>query len=49
VRPLQAAYARLAAEDGEALRILRRGADKASVTAKATMTRVRDHLGLPAI
>ena len=49
LRPLQAAYAKLAAEDGEALRILRQGADKASVTARATMARVRDHLGLPAI
>jgi tryptophanyl-tRNA synthetase len=49
VRPLQIGYAKLAADEGEALRILRQGADKARVTAKATMARVREHLGLPAI
>jgi len=49
VRPLQANYADLAAQPGEAERILRQGADKARVTARATMARVREHLGLPAI
>ncbi len=49
LRPLQAAFADRAAQPGEAERILRQGADKARVTARATMARVRDHLGLPAI
>ena len=49
LRPLQATFADLAAQPGEAERILRQGADKARVTARATMARVREHLGLPAI
>src|SRR5262245_12410482 len=49
LRPLQANFADLAAQPGEAERILRQGADKARVTARATMARVREHLGLPAI
>jgi tryptophanyl-tRNA synthetase len=48
LRPLQARFADLAAQPGEAERILRQGADKARVTAGATMARVREHLGLPA-
>jgi tryptophanyl-tRNA synthetase len=49
LRPLQANFADLAAQPGEAERILRQGADKARVTARATMARVREHLGLPAV
>ncbi|HKA82382.1 MAG TPA: tryptophan--tRNA ligase [Acidimicrobiales bacterium] len=49
LRPLQANFADLEAQPGEAERILRQGADKARVTARATMARVREHLGLPAI
>jgi tryptophanyl-tRNA synthetase len=49
LRPLQARFAELAAQPGEAERILRQGADKARVTAAATMARVRERLGLPAI
>jgi tryptophanyl-tRNA synthetase len=49
LRPLQARFAELAAQPGEAERILRQGADKARVTAGATMARVRERLGLPAI
>jgi tryptophanyl-tRNA synthetase len=47
--PLQARFAELAAQPGEAERILRQGAGKARVTAAATMARVRERLGLPAI
>jgi tryptophanyl-tRNA synthetase len=46
LRPLQDRFAALAAQPGEAERILRQGADKARVTAAATMARVRERLGL---
>jgi len=49
LRPLQARFAELAADPGETSRILALGADKARRTASATMVRVRDRLGLPAI
>ncbi len=49
LRPLQARFAELAADPGETDRILRVGADKARKMAGATMVRVRDRLGLPAI
>jgi tryptophanyl-tRNA synthetase len=49
LRPLQQRYAELAADPGETARILRQGADKARTMAAATMTRVRDRLGLPAL
>ncbi len=46
--PLQKRFAELAADPDGTREILRRGADKARVTATATMARVRDRLGLPA-
>jgi tryptophanyl-tRNA synthetase len=49
LRPLQERYAELAADPGETDRILAVGAEKARATAAATMVRVRDRLGLPAI
>ncbi len=49
LRPLQARFAELAADPGETSRILSLGADKARKTAGATMVRVRDRLGLPAL
>jgi tryptophanyl-tRNA synthetase len=49
LRPLQARFAELAADAGETSRILALGADKARKTASATMVRVRDRLGLPAL
>jgi tryptophanyl-tRNA synthetase len=49
LRPLQQRYAELAAEPGAAAQILDIGAKKAQATAAATMVRVRDRLGLPAI
>jgi tryptophanyl-tRNA synthetase len=49
LRPLQERYAELAADPAETDRILAVGAEKARVTAAATMVRVRDRLGLPAV
>jgi tryptophanyl-tRNA synthetase len=49
LRPLQARYAELTADPGETARILALGADKARKLASATMVRVRDRLGLPAL
>jgi tryptophanyl-tRNA synthetase len=49
LRPLQARFAELAADAGETSRILALGAEKARKTASATMVRVRDRLGLPAL
>jgi tryptophanyl-tRNA synthetase len=49
LRPVQARFAELAADPGETGRILALGADKARKSASATMTRVRDRLGLPPI
>jgi tryptophanyl-tRNA synthetase len=49
LRPLQQRFAELSADPGEASRILAMGADKARKTASATMVRVRERLGLPAI
>jgi tryptophanyl-tRNA synthetase len=49
LRPVQERYAELAAEPGAAERILALGAGKARTTAAATMVRVRDRLGLPAL
>ena len=49
LRPVQARFAQLAADPGETGRILALGADKARKSASATMTRVRDRLGLPPI
>ncbi len=49
LRPLQQRYAELAADPGETARILALGAEKARKTASATMIRVRDRLGLPAL
>jgi tryptophanyl-tRNA synthetase len=49
LRPLQQRYAELAADPAETDRILAVGADKARATASATMARVRDRLGLPAV
>jgi tryptophanyl-tRNA synthetase len=47
--PLQQRFAELAADPAETTRILALGADKARKTASATMVRVRERLGLPAI
>ena len=44
--PVQKRFAELAADPAETRRVLRHGADKARVTAAATMARVRDRLGL---
>jgi tryptophanyl-tRNA synthetase len=49
LRPLQTRFAELAADHGETARILTVGAEKARKMAGATMVRVRDRLGLPAI
>jgi tryptophanyl-tRNA synthetase len=49
LRPVQARFAELAADPGETGRILALGADKARKSASATMTRVRDRLGLQPI
>jgi tryptophanyl-tRNA synthetase len=49
VRPVQQRYAELAAQPGAAHDILDRGAEKARTMAAATMVRVRDRLGLPAL
>ena len=49
LRPLQARYAELTADPAETARILALGADKARKLASATMVRVRDRLGLPAL
>jgi tryptophanyl-tRNA synthetase len=49
LRPLQARFAELAADPAQTNRILALGADKARKTAGATMARVRDRLGLPAV
>ena len=49
LRPLQTRFAELAADPGETARILTVGAEKARKMAGATMVRVRDRLGLPAI
>lgn len=49
LRPLQQRYAELAGDPGETARILALGADKARKHAAATMVRVRDRLGLPAL
>ena len=49
LRPLQERYTELAADPGETSRILALGAEKARKTASATMIRVRDRLGLPAL
>jgi tryptophanyl-tRNA synthetase len=49
LRPLQARFAELTADPGETSRILALGAEKARKTASATMVRVRDRLGLPAV
>lgn len=49
LRPLQERYAELAADPAETARILALGAEKARKTASATMIRVRDRLGLPAL
>ena len=49
LRPLQQRYAELTADPGETARILALGAEKARKTASATMIRVRDRLGLPAL
>jgi tryptophanyl-tRNA synthetase len=49
LRPLQGRFAELAADPGETARILGVGADKARKIASATMVRVRDRLGLPAV
>ncbi len=46
LRPVQQRYAELAADPDTARRILEQGADKARVTAAATMVRVREALGL---
>jgi tryptophanyl-tRNA synthetase len=45
--PLQKRFAELAANPEGTRAILRRGADKARVTASATLARARDRLGLP--
>jgi tryptophanyl-tRNA synthetase len=49
LRPLQERYAELGVDPGETARILALGAEKARKTASATMIRVRDRLGLPAL
>lgn len=49
LRPLQLRFAELSADPGETGRILALGADKARKSAAATMVRVRDRLGLPAL
>jgi tryptophanyl-tRNA synthetase len=49
LRPLQARFAELTADPGETARILALGAGKARKLASATMVRVRDALGLPAL
>jgi tryptophanyl-tRNA synthetase len=49
LRPVQQRYAELAAQPGAAAEILERGAEKARTMAAATMVRVRDRLGLPAV
>jgi tryptophanyl-tRNA synthetase len=49
LRPLQARFAELAADPAQTNSILALGADKARKTAGATMARVRDRLGLPAV
>ena len=49
LRPLQARFAELASDPAETARILALGAEKARKTASATMVRVRDRLGLPAL
>ena len=49
LRPLQARFAELAADPTQTNGILALGADKARKTAGATMARVRDRLGLPAV
>jgi tryptophanyl-tRNA synthetase len=49
LRPVQKRYAELAADPGATAKILALGADKARQTAAATMVRVRDRLGLPAL
>ena len=49
LRPLQERFATLAADPAETGRILAHGAEKARKTAGATMVKVRDRLGLPAI
>ena len=49
LRPLQQRFAELAAEPGAAQQILAIGAKKAQAMAAATMTRVRERLGLPAV
>jgi tryptophanyl-tRNA synthetase len=49
LRPLQQRYAELAADPGRVHEILEQGAEKARAMASATMVRVRDRLGLPAL
>jgi tryptophanyl-tRNA synthetase len=49
LRPVQQRYAELARDPAAAQQILGQGADKARPTAAATMRRVRDRLGLPAL
>ena len=49
LRPLQARFAELASDPVETARILALGADKARKMASATLVRVRDRLGLPAL
>jgi tryptophanyl-tRNA synthetase len=49
LRPLQQRFAELAADPGAANKILRIGADKAQAMAAATMVRVRERIGLPAV
>jgi tryptophanyl-tRNA synthetase len=49
LRPVQQRFAELGAQPGAVAEILERGAEKARTMAAATMVRVRDRLGLPAL
>jgi tryptophanyl-tRNA synthetase len=49
LRPLQQRYAELSADPGAARQIMEIGAKKAQAMAAATMARVRERLGLPAV
>jgi tryptophanyl-tRNA synthetase len=49
LRPVQERFAELGAQPGAVAEVLERGAEKARTMAAATMVRVRDRLGLPAL